>query len=92
MAQGRADVEDARRDAACLSEAQLAERGSVSRAIERHFGSHQDVEWAIDRDGDIFVVQSRAVTAVAKPKEPAKAPLSAMSLVMSTFGVGAGEG
>ncbi|HEY7965467.1 MAG TPA: PEP/pyruvate-binding domain-containing protein [Solirubrobacteraceae bacterium] len=88
----RADVEAGRRDAACLSEGQLAELLSLSRAAQRHFGSHQDVEWAIDRDGVIFIVQSREVTAVARPAEPAKAPLSAMSLVMSTFGAPAGDG
>ncbi|HEX4035338.1 MAG TPA: PEP/pyruvate-binding domain-containing protein [Solirubrobacteraceae bacterium] len=87
----RADVDEGRRDAACLNDEQLAELVAISRAVERHFKSHQDVEWAIDRDGVICVVQSRAVTAVAKPAETPKAPLSAMSLVMSTFGAPSGE-
>jgi len=85
----RADVEEARRDAACLSTEQLAELLGLSRSVQRHFGSHQDIEWAIDRDGVIFVLQSRAVTAAAAA--PAKPPLSAMSLVMSTFGAPAGR-
>ena len=42
--------------------------------IERHYGSPQDTEWAIDRDGKTWMLQSRPVTAVghAEP-EPAEA-------------------
>ena len=44
---------------------------SVAGRVERYFGSHQDVEWAIARDGELpaslFVVQSRPVTAVQRP-------------------------
>ena len=44
----------------------------LARRIERHFGCHQDVEWAIARDGgDLFVLQSRPVTVAA---EAAPAP------------------
>lgn len=36
--------------------------------VEREFGAPQDVEWALDRDGTIYVVQSRPITApVALP-------------------------
>ena len=59
-----------------------AGRGTVQ--IERHFGSHQDVEWAIDRDRARLVLQARPVT--AQPQSP-KLSGSALSLVMSTFGV-----
>jgi pyruvate,water dikinase len=93
----RQGVPDERREARCLDAPQLEALVDVSRRIERHFGSHQDVEWAIARGGtapeNIFVVQSRPVTAVAKPAEKKKAePTSAISLVMSTFGVRGGDG
>ncbi|HLW96271.1 MAG TPA: PEP/pyruvate-binding domain-containing protein [Solirubrobacteraceae bacterium] len=89
----RAEVDEARRGAACLGDEQLAELVSISRSVQRHFGSHQDIEWAIDRDGVIFIVQSRAVTAVpGAAAEAPTAPLSAMSLVMGTFGAHVGEG
>jgi pyruvate,water dikinase len=55
------------------------------RHLERYFGSHQDIEWAIGRDGSLFVVQSRPVTAMAERQNKPK-PASALSLVMSTFG------
>jgi phosphoenolpyruvate synthase/pyruvate phosphate dikinase len=63
----------------------------VAGRIERYFGSHQDVEWAIARGGELpaslFVVQSRPVTAMSRPVGT-PAATSAMALVMSAFGVG----
>jgi len=87
----RADVPEERRATACLDAAALRALVDVGGRIERYFGSHQDVEWAIARDGELpsslFVVQSRPVTAVQRPGgTPAAA--SAMALVMSAFGAG----
>jgi len=90
----RVDVPDARRERACLDQQALTTLVDVARRVERHFGSHQDVEWAIARGGELpeslFVVQSRPVTAVRKRDEQAR-PASAISLVMSTFGVKLGS-
>ena len=83
----RASVPDERRDARCLDQPALARLVEVARRVERYFGSHQDIEWAIAR-GDpeaLFVVQARPVTAVPKKREKPKAE-SALSLIMSTFG------
>ena len=83
----RVEVEPARREQPCLEHERLRELVELARAVQRHFGSHQDVEWAIDRQGRLFVLQSRPVTAVAKPESP-PAPASAIALVMGTFGAG----
>jgi pyruvate,water dikinase len=81
-------VPDDRAAARCLDERAITALLDVARAAERHFGSHQDVEWAIARSGsppeNLFVLQSRPVTTVAPPA-PA-APVSAISLVMAKFG------
>lgn len=82
----RADVPPERQEVACLDDERLAELLELARRVERHFGCHQDVEWAIDRDGELFVLQSRPVT-VAPRREPV-AGKSALDLVMGTFGVG----
>ena len=86
----RADVPEERRGVACLDAATLVALVDVAGRIERYFGSHQDVEWVIARDGELpeslFVVQSRPVTAVQKPGGT-PAATSAMALVMSAFGV-----
>ena len=86
----RANVPEARRGIACLDAAALVALVDVAGRIERYFGSHQDVEWVIARDGELpvslFVVQSRPVTAVQRPSGTQTAA-SAMELVMSAFGV-----
>jgi pyruvate,water dikinase len=84
----RREVEGARRSAACLSEERLAELVELAKRVERHFGSHQDIEWAIDGEGELFAVQSRPVTVAARTSAPAQ---SAMQLVMGTFGANRGE-
>ncbi|OZG29585.1 phosphoenolpyruvate synthase [Williamsia sp. 1138] len=35
---------------------------------ENYYGSPQDIEWAIDHDGTIWIVQSRPITTLARPK------------------------
>jgi pyruvate,water dikinase len=81
----RSDVPPERQDVACLDDERLAELVELAGRVERHFGAHQDVEWAIDGEGRLHVLQSRPVTTTA-PK--AAAPASAMKLIMKTFGAG----
>jgi pyruvate,water dikinase len=89
----RVSVSEERRDVRCLDQGALERLVDVARRIERYFGCHQDIEWALAR-GDtehVFVVQTRPVTALAKKPEKRKAE-SAMSLIMSTFGAGTPKG
>ena len=74
-----------RASAPCLHSGQLAALLDLAGRVQRHFGSHQDIEWGIDREGVLFVLQARPVTAVRKPEAKA-APADALSLVMKTFG------
>ncbi|MFC9997189.1 PEP/pyruvate-binding domain-containing protein [Nocardia sp. NPDC127526] len=46
----------------CLSAAQQAELVAMGRKLERHFGVPQDVEWAFNRDGELWLTQSRPIT------------------------------
>ena len=85
----RRDVEDERRSTRCLDEPALAALVDVAKRVERHFGSRQDIEWAIARgttapDG-LYLLQSRPVTGVEGPKSK-PAPASAIAAVMNTFG------
>jgi phosphoenolpyruvate synthase/pyruvate phosphate dikinase len=83
---GRHDVPAERRDVACLDAGQLSALVEVGRLVERHFGSHQDVEWAIERGtGTLHVLQARPVTAT---REAPPVAASALDLVMETFGAG----
>jgi pyruvate,water dikinase len=87
----RADVPEDRRGRTCLEPSQLEALVELARRIERHFGSHQDVEWAVARaTSDLFVVQSRPVTGVRRVEKRTE-PASAIAAVMSTFGVRRGD-
>jgi pyruvate,water dikinase len=79
-----AEVPAERRNVACLGDERLGELLELGRRVEAHFGGHQDVEWAIARDGGgLFLLQSRPVTT---RRERAPEKRSAMELVMKTFG------
>jgi phosphoenolpyruvate synthase/pyruvate phosphate dikinase len=84
----RRDVSAERRDEPCLGDAELGALVEVARRIERHYGSHQDVEWAIARSQPLpealLVLQARPVT--TRPTKAAKPSTSALSLVLGTFG------
>jgi pyruvate,water dikinase len=90
----RRDVPAERRDAACLREEGLAALVELGRRVERYFGSHQDIEWAIARTGELpdslFVVQSRPVTGTRAAAKRSRSS-SAIELVMGTFGAGPAE-
>jgi pyruvate,water dikinase len=80
------EVPQDRREIPCLDRDALASLVAVAKRVERHFGCHQDIEWAIAGEtGDLFLLQARPVTGLAKKAEKPR-PQSAMSLIMSTFG------
>jgi pyruvate,water dikinase len=76
------------RRAPCLSDHELAALRDIGRNVERHYGRPQDIEWAIDGSGEIFLLQSRPETVwltkehapVAKPSE------NPLDHVMNIFG------
>ena len=90
----RVDVPEERREIPCLDRPALDALVELGRRVERYFGSHQDIEWAIARGrelpGSLFVVQSRPVTALPQRDPPPKHD-SAMALVMGMFGAGEAE-
>jgi pyruvate, water dikinase len=45
-----------------LSDDEVLAVADLGRRIETHYGAPQDTEWAIDPDGELFMLQSRPVT------------------------------
>jgi phosphoenolpyruvate synthase/pyruvate phosphate dikinase len=84
----RVEVPAGRRNEPCLGEEHLAALVDLARRVERHFGSHQDVEWALVRGQELpsalVVLQARPVTAAPEPTPSLSG--SALSLVLGTFG------
>jgi pyruvate,water dikinase len=70
----------AQRNMACLTENQIVALVRRAQDIETYFRKPQDIEWALDEKGEIFILQSRAlkieeetetsVAVAARPENP----------------------
>ncbi|MEY4641536.1 MAG: Phosphoenolpyruvate synthase [Pseudomonadota bacterium] len=59
----------------CLRDEQILALADVARRVEQHYGKPQDIEWALDQDGKILLLQSRPETVWAtKDKTPVASP------------------
>lgn len=57
----------------CLSGEAIAELAAVGRRVEARFGAPQDIEWAIDAAGAVWLTQSRPITTLY-PLPPSSRP------------------
>jgi len=62
---------------ACLIPEQLYELAALGDAVERRAGSPQDIEWAIDADGTVWLTQTRPITTLYPLPAGAQPPGSA---------------
>jgi len=62
-----APVPAEKQDVACLTDAQAQELGRLGAAIEAHYGSPQDIEWALS-GGKLYILQSRPITNLKVPQ------------------------
>ena len=46
----------------CLEEGQTMALADLGRLVEAHFSAPQDIEWAIDHDGKVWLTQARPIT------------------------------
>lgn len=53
----------------CLSPEQATKLATQAIAIERYFGSPQDIEWAMDKNGTLFILQARPLKVRVKGSE-----------------------
>lgn len=77
-----------------LSDEELARLLDYALKIEEHYGSPQDIEWAIDQDGRLFLLQTRPLHVIDQT-EDVKPDLTGLNLVMAggdTVCPGAGGG
>jgi phosphohistidine swiveling domain-containing protein len=59
-------------DEASLEDTQIRALAALGARVEAHYGAPQDTEWAIDADGEIWLLQARPITTLFPL--PASAP------------------
>jgi pyruvate,water dikinase len=85
-------VPDERRDEACITDEQLSELARIGKLVEAHYGSPQDIEWALAPDAAceerLYLLQSRPETIWAnKEAKPAATPKpTAFAHIFDLFG------
>ena len=57
-------------EATGLSEEQVRAIATLARRAAHHFGRPQDIEWAMDGSGDLWLLQSRPITTLATLPDP----------------------
>jgi pyruvate,water dikinase len=74
-----------------LTDAEILELATLGRRVERHYGTPQDVEWAIG-DGGIWLVQTRPITTVFDESHQAVLPPAATQSSVLVRGLAASAG
>ena len=80
-----------------LTDAQAVALATIGMRLEQHFGASQDIEWSIDHQGHVFILQSRPIS-IAANALPATPPIAVdderillRDGVTGCAGVGCGE-
>ena len=88
-------VPPADQERSSLTGEQVAALAGFASAIEQHYGAPQDIEWAIDREGKVFLLQARGLRVLSAPEQDAGPDLSGLEALASggtTVCPGAGHG
>jgi len=96
-----ADVPVDKQEQPCINDEEIVKLAELANRIENHYGTPQDIEWAIDRDlqfpGSMFIVQSRPETvwSLKLAEKPVKAvvegPKATEVLKVAVKGIAAGK-
>jgi hypothetical protein len=65
------EIEIERQSRPALDGGQVVAVATLAKQVERHYGCPQDVEWALDGDGEILLLQSRPETVWSARRPPA---------------------
>lgn len=82
-------------DKPALTDKQILELAKYSLKIERHYNFPQDIEWAMDKDGNFYILQSRPVTAGVTDveiKDKQKGEFMEQDIIIRGLGVSPGLG
>jgi pyruvate,water dikinase len=76
----RIDLDEREASRRVLSDLDVVGVARLAKQVEEHYGSPQDVEWAIE-DAHIWLVQARPITTLGASPQPERAPSEAEVLV-----------
>jgi len=62
-------VEDSRKSKACLTNDQVSQLATTALEIEQFFRSHLDIEFAIDHQGQLVILQARPLNVASQTSE-----------------------
>ena len=86
-----------RQEAPCLTPEQIKTLAACAVKLEQHYGVPQDIEWALDQEGRLLILQSRPLHLKSSAEREVKAtplipgyPLLAAGGAVACDGVGAG--
>jgi len=71
--------------APCLTNEQVAALAAVGERVEAHFGVPQDIEWAIDAAGAVFLLQARPETVWANKPVRSTSYATGLGSLVSTL-------
>ena len=83
---------DPRQRAQVLDDRELQRLGTLARRVEDHYGVAQDVEFAIDEAGTVFLTQSRPVTTLGQRMDRGVAAEQTNRLLVQGLGASPGRG
>lgn len=78
-----------------ITDGQLATLYDLAVSVQAHYGSPQDIEWAIDGEGGVFLIQTRPLRVIPAAKDYPPPDLSGIEALLSegtTVCPGAGIG
>ena len=68
-------MDEARQTQTCLGDDEIKALVAIAKQVEQHYGKPQDIEWAIDQNDNILLLQSRPETVwAAKDAAPVAKP------------------
>ena len=81
---------------ACLQPGHLEILWKWALGLEEHFRHPQDVEWAMDEDGGLYLLQTRALRSAKIPEKEERNPLPSAQVLLeggtsASWGVGSGR-
>jgi pyruvate,water dikinase len=88
-------VPETEQESASVGDAVLQRIAAYAAKLEDHYGTPQDIEWALDRDGRLFFLQARPLRVVGSRKGAALPDTSGWEVMASggfTVCPGAGSG